>query len=130
MTYAREAMSTQEVAQHVRYMLDTKQRVMLGIAGPPAGGKSTFADAIHAIFEDQGSSSTVVPMDGFHLDNKLLDELGLRKRKGAPETFDADGFTALLRRLRQSTAPVYLPVFDRERDLSVASARAVPPERG
>lgn len=127
MTYGQETMSIQKVARHVRDMLDTKQRIMLGIAGPPAGGKSTYADTMHAIFEDQGIPSIVVPMDGFHLDNKLLDELGLRKRKGAPETFDADGFTALLRRLRQCTDPVYLPVFDRDRDLSVASARAVSP---
>jgi len=64
-------------------------------------------------------------MDGFHLDNAVLDARGLRARKGAPETFDAAGFIALIERLRSGAEVVY-PLFDRARDLSIAGAGVVP----
>ncbi len=67
-------------------------------------------------------------MDGFHLDNRQLDDLGLRARKGAPQTFDFDGFRCLLDRLRGAARPVYYPVFDRERDIAIAGAGVVTPQ--
>ena len=49
-------------------------------------------------------------------------------RKGAPDTFDADGFVALLRRLREGTdRTVYAPVFRREIEEPVANALPVDP---
>jgi pantothenate kinase len=65
-------------------------------------------------------------MDGFHLDDAVLDALGRRDRKGAPDTFDADGYVALLRRLRDRAEPVvYAPQFRRALELSAAGAIAV-----
>mgnify|MGYP000368530937 CR=1 FL=1 len=64
-------------------------------------------------------------MDGFHLDNAVLESRDLKHRKGAPETFDADGFVHLINRLRNNIE-VAAPVFDRTRDLSVAGATIVP----
>ncbi|MER2208946.1 MAG: nucleoside/nucleotide kinase family protein, partial [Rhodococcus sp. (in: high G+C Gram-positive bacteria)] len=64
---------------------------------------------------------------GFHLANRELDRLGRREQKGAPETFDADGYAALLHRLRSADSIVYAPVFDREIDESIGSATAVEP---
>ncbi len=55
----------------------------------------------------------VVPMDGFHLPNSTLDAHGVREVKGAPETFAADDFVRLVRRLRQNTETVWCPTFDR-----------------
>jgi pantothenate kinase len=74
--------------------------------------------------------AVVLPMDGFHYDNAILDEKGLRAKKGAPETFDADGFIALVRRLRSKSGlpvsdEIAVPVFDRAQDLSRASARLI-----
>ena len=66
----------------------------------------------------------MIPMDGFHLDNRLLDARGLRHRKGAPETFDAEGFIALMCRVKDGGEVVY-PLFDRTRDLAVAGAAAI-----
>ena len=100
-------------------------RFLVGIAGAPASGKSTLASELARRLNAQGRKAVVVPMDGFHLDNKILDARGLRPRKGAPETFDADGFLHLVRRLRD-TAEVVAPMFDRTRDLSVAGAIAIP----
>ncbi len=68
-------------------------------------------------------------MDGFHLDNRILDDLGLRTRKGAPETFDLDGFMTLLRRLERGEPDIFIPVFDRSQDLSIAGARRLTADR-
>ena len=43
-------------------------------------------------------------MDGFHLAQVELVRLGRAGRKGAPDTFDAAGYVALLQRLRVSAA--------------------------
>ena len=64
-------------------------------------------------------------MDGFHLDNALLDAAGTRALKGAPHTFDAAGLAALLMRVRAGQAPVHVPTFDRAADLSRAAAASV-----
>lgn len=95
-------------------------RAVVGLAGAPGSGKSTLAAALVARLP----GAVLVPMDGFHLDNRLLDARGLRHRKGAPETFDADGFVALLTRLR-GRGDVVFPVFDRSRDLAMAGAGVV-----
>ncbi|MFI7231619.1 nucleoside/nucleotide kinase family protein [Nonomuraea angiospora] len=69
-----------------------------------------------------------VPMDGFHLADTELDRLGRRDRKGAPDTFDAAGYAALLRRLREDEEDVvYAPAF--ERDLEQHIAGSIPVSR-
>lgn len=99
-------------------------RVLLGISGAPGAGKSTLAQRL----AEQVDGSVVVPMDGFHLADVELDRLGLRDRKGAPETFDAYGYAALLRRLREETAHnVLAPAFERDLEQPIAGAIPVPP---
>ncbi|MCC5983483.1 MAG: nucleoside/nucleotide kinase family protein [Rhodobacteraceae bacterium] len=101
------------------------RRRLVAVAGAPASGKSLLSAALRDTLQQAGHRAEVVPMDGFHLDNTLLDARGLRARKGAPETFDAEGFIALIARLRSGAEVVY-PVFDRARDLSIAGAGVVP----
>ncbi len=103
----------------------TKNRVMIGIAGPPAAGKSTTAEAVAEALRNRGESAVVVPMDGFHYDDAVLDKLGLRSRKGAPSTFDVAGFEVLLKRLRAAEPDVAIPVFDRSMELARAGAELV-----
>src|SRR3954454_19606938 len=98
-------------------------RRILGIAGPPGGGKSTVARAVVA---ELGADARLVPMDGFHLAQAELVRLGRRDRMGAPDTFDAAGFAALLRRLRGDEPVVYAPEFRREIEEPIAGAIAVP----
>jgi pantothenate kinase len=101
-----------------------ERRTILGIAGPPGGGKSTLA---HAVVAAVGAAAALVPMDGFHLAQPELVRLGRRDRMGAPDTFDALGYVALLRRLRERTeAVVYAPEFRREIEEPIAGAIAIP----
>lgn len=98
---------------------------MIALAGPPAVGKSTQAEAIADGIRAAGRAVEVVPMDGFHLDNRLLEPRGLLPRKGAPATFDLGGFRRLLEAMRAPGEVIY-PLFDRARDCAVAGAGLVP----
>lgn len=101
-------------------------RTILGVAGPPGGGKSTLADAIVAAL---GDSAVLLPMDGFHLAQPELVRLGIRDRMGAPHTFDAAGYVALLKRLRAGGDDVvYAPEFRREIEEPIAGTIAIAPE--
>lgn len=99
-------------------------RKLVAIAGAPASGKSLLGAALRDALCNKGVRAELVPMDGFHLDNRILDLCGLRARKGAPETFDVAGFISLVRRLRYED-DVYYPLFDRARDLSIAGAGVI-----
>lgn len=97
-----------------------ERRVLIGITGVPGAGKSTLAAALAARF---GDASVIVPMDGFHLAQRELERLGRAERKGAPDTFDAAGYAALLRRCRTDTGtPVYAPEFDRRIENPIAGS--------
>jgi pantothenate kinase len=100
-------------------------RVIVGVAGPPGAGKSTLAAGLVAAAEARHGAGTavVLPMDGFHLANEVLEALGRRQRKGAPDTFDGDGFAAAVERVARRDEPVvYAPRFDRSREEAVAGA--------
>lgn len=103
-------------------------RRVLGIAGPPGSGKSTLAAHVTEILNARApGSAALVPMDGFHLDNADLDRLGLRAIKGAPQTFDAAGFAALLAQARQAGQTIRYPVFDRAQDRALPDAGVIGP---
>jgi len=111
--------------QRLHALLAAGGRRVLGIAGAPGAGKSTLAAQVAATL---GGACVVVPMDGFHLAQSELERIGRADRKGAPDTFDADGYVALLRRLRDP-APghvVYAPEYRRDLRNPVAGAVAVP----
>lgn len=95
---------------------------LLGVTGAPGAGKSTLA----AWLLSSGAATGVVSMDGFHYANVELVRRGLREFKGAPETFDAEGYAALLGRVRACEADVVAPAFERLLEQPVAGAIAVP----
>jgi pantothenate kinase len=108
-----------------RALLARGGRRLLGLTGPPGAGKSTLAQRLADALPGQ---VVVVPMDGFHLANEELARLGRAGRKGAPDTFDAAGYVALLRRLRAAEETVYAPRFVRAIEEAVAGAIPVPPD--
>lgn len=102
----------------------TEGRFIAALAGPPAAGKSTLAAELVALI---GTGAKVVPMDGFHYDDAVLHARGARGRKGAPDTFDAQGFFHLLRRLKVESE-VAIPLFDRALEISRAGADIIGPQ--
>jgi pantothenate kinase len=98
-------------------------RYVFGLAGQPGSGKSTVAARLA-----EALGAVVVPMDGFHLDNTELARRGLSGVKGAPETFDADGFVRLVEQLQHADGPVSAPSFDRLADCTIEGAITVDPD--
>ena len=103
-------------------------RLIVAIAGPPGGGKSTVAEDLVARLEArEPGRSAVLPMDGYHYDDRVLVARGLHHRKGAPDTFDVGGLRHMLGRLRRDDEDeVAVPVFDRDIEIARAGARVIP----
>lgn len=114
------------LVERARTLIVPGERRLLGITGVPAAGKSTLAGSLVAALAPE---AVLVPMDGFHLAAAQLRRLGRLDRKGAPDTFDAAGYLALLHRLRDRAEDVvYAPEFRREIEEPIAGAIAVPRE--
>ncbi|MEU3948490.1 nucleoside/nucleotide kinase family protein [Streptomyces sp. NPDC029526] len=125
------ALTFDDLLRRARELPRTGRRAILGIAGSPGAGKSTLAERLVRELNSTGRHPWVthVPMDGFHLADAELERLGRRDRKGAPDTFDAAGYAALLVRLRAQPDDevVYAPAFERVLEQPVAGAIPVPP---
>jgi pantothenate kinase len=110
-------------------LASSRRRAILGVTGAPGAGKSTYAETLTAKLAAEGHKVALVPMDGYHLAQAALEELGLAAVKGAPQTFDAAGYVALLRRLKESPdETVWAPRFNRELEDSIAASIPVGPE--
>src|SRR5215210_2374598 len=115
-----------QLLERTRRLAVAGERRILGITGAPGSGKSTLASAL---VEALAPDALLVGMDGFHLANRELERLGRRDRKGAADTFDADGYVGLLRRLRDPAEDlVDAPEFRREIEEPIACAVPVPRE--
>ena len=114
----------QDLARRISDAPAKGRRKLVAIVGAPGSGKSTLAAAL---VDQLGTGAALVPMDGFHLDDRVLAARGMLARKGAPETFDAYGFVAMIQRLAQQPE-VIIPVFDRNREIAIAGAQVVAPE--
>jgi len=128
-------LSFDDLVARARGLVTPGRRALLGIVGSPGSGKSTLAEVLLAALRadpppDAGADWVAhVPMDGYHLADVELERLGLRQAKGAPDTFDAGGYVALLARLRAADpadAVVYAPAFERTLEQPLAGAIPVP----
>ena len=105
---------------------DAPERLVVGLVGAPGSGKSTIAEQLKTDLKAAGVFAGLVAIDGFHLSNAVLDELGRRNRKGAPDTFDVEGYLATLDRVRADGAPqVFAPAYRRDLHESVAAGSIV-----
>jgi pantothenate kinase len=115
-----------ELVAAAHRLADSGGRRILGITGAPAAGKSTLSRQLVAALDGR---AVEVGMDGFHFAQRELARLGRADRKGAPDTFDAVGYVALLRRLREAGPEVvYAPEFRRDLEEPIGSAIPVPPD--
>ena len=99
-------------------------RLVVGLTGAPGSGKSTLAGSLCTALAGRRALAGFMPMDGFHMSNAVLDELGRRGRKGAPDTFDVEGYLALLDRVRAG-GEVLSPVYRRDLHEPVAASTRV-----
>ncbi|MCL8025575.1 nucleoside/nucleotide kinase family protein [Nocardioides bruguierae] len=127
----------EDLLARARALVARPGRHVLGVAGTPGAGKSTLAvqlvRALAAGPVPEGCTDgwvAHVPMDGYHLADVELERIGRRDAKGAPDTFDAHGFAALLERIRapREGEVVYAPTFERELEQPIAGAVPVQPE--
>jgi len=110
--------------QLARELLARPERQILAIAGAPGSGKSTLVARLATTLESEAVA--VLPMDGFHYDDAVLESMGRRPWKGAPDTFDVGGLRSTLARLRDpEEGAVAVPVFDRTLEISRGSARII-----
>ncbi len=114
-----------EICAGIRARAGNARRFVVAVAGPPGAGKSTLAEVIAKEFSAAGEAAEVLPMDGFHMDNAVLEEKGILARKGAPASFDVRGFTDILKAVRSGEEEVLVPVFDRSREIAIAAARVI-----
>lgn len=111
-----------DLADWIRTQADaTPDRYLFGLAGAPGSGKSTLSARLADVLD-----AVVVPMDGFHLRNDVLDSRGIRSVKGAPHTFDSSGFLETVDAIRRGQSDVSLPDFDRDTDEPRPNAITVP----
>ena len=121
-----EQLASQEaaLARIQNHLENSTERVLIGIIGKPGAGKSTLSKFLLAKLPKE--FVTVVPMDGYHLSNKVLKDLKRADRKGAPDTFDVAGFISLVKRIRsEQTQNIYYPIFDRAIEESIAAQGVV-----
>ena len=125
-------MSASEMArvilENIKSLKPEENRVLIAIAGPPGSGKSTVGEILTNLMNKNLMKTSLVPMDGFHLDNETLKKSNLLKRKGAPETFDIDGFLSLIKELR-SKNEIKVPLFDRSADKVIKNAQTISREQ-
>ena len=121
-----------QILAATRRLLRPDRRTVVAIAGPPAAGKSTFADRLAARCNEEiePDIAAVLAMDGYHYDNAVIEPRGQFRRKGAPETFDVNGYLTMLSMVRERPdEELAVPVFDRDLDLARAGAGIIGPKQ-
>ena len=116
------------ILEGVKSLKPKEDRNLIAIAGPPGSGKSTVAEVVVDLMNENLMKTSLLPMDGFHLDNKTLERENLFDRKGAPETFDVKGFIELIGKLRYKRN-LSIPLFDRKLDEVVKNGRKISSEQ-
>ncbi|MGU3432411.1 nucleoside/nucleotide kinase family protein [Actinomycetes bacterium M1A6_2h] len=116
-----------QLVESAKELVVAGERRILGLTGAPGAGKSTVAEQLVTALGPE--IAVLVPMDGFHLANEVLTDLGRLDRKGAHDTFDDGGYARLVAAIRTQRAgdpPVYAPRFRRDIEESIGSSIPVP----
>jgi pantothenate kinase len=108
--------------------VNDSNRFIVGIAGGPGSGKSAFAVRLKEIINSKAKSdlAQIFPMDGFHRKNIELERSGLTSVKGAPETFDVEGYLLILNRIKLGE-DLKAPIYSRESHDVIDNALSIEP---
>ena len=89
---------------------------IIGMAGSVAVGKSTTARLLRALLSRWPNHPRVaiVPTDGFLFPNRVLEERGLMRRKGFPESFDLPRLVRFLAGLKAGRPRLEVPVYSHD----------------
>lgn len=120
-------LNTEDLAKYLVETQSDKRRI-IAIAGAPGSGKSKLSHELRKRLDGKVSTA-ILPMDGFHFDDEVLNSRGHLARKGAPHTFDVNGYFAALARLsKDDGCEVAIPIFDRSIEIAKAGARIIGPQ--
>jgi pantothenate kinase len=114
-----------------RWEAKGRRRIVAGISGFPASGKTTFAKSISHSINDLCHSNLAIhlPMDGFHLSNEKLLAEGLESIKGDLATFDVTSYVKTILSYTQHTdSPLFAPDYVREKHDVAEDAIEIKPE--
>ncbi len=108
--------------------INISNRFIVGIAGGPGSGKSTFAVKLKELINSKAKSdlTQIFPMDGFHRKNIELERSGLLSVKGAPETFDVEAYLSMLNRIKLGEN-LKAPIYSRETHDVIDNALSIEP---
>jgi type I pantothenate kinase len=100
---------------------------IIALAGSPAVGKSTFARVLRAILARWPDHPRVelIATDGFLHPNRVLEERGLMRRKGFPESYDLRRMVRFLAAVKAGEPEVAAPVYSHHAYDIVADQRDI-----
>ena len=86
---------------------------VIGIAGSVAVGKSTTARLLQALLSSwpEHRSVELITTDGFLHPNKVLNERGLMKKKGFPQSYDMHSLVKFVSEVKSGAKRVTAPVY-------------------
>ncbi|MEM1086571.1 MAG: hypothetical protein AAGH90_02510 [Pseudomonadota bacterium] len=98
----------QTLLEQLRREQEKRNRLVIGLTGSVASGKTTLAERIAAQLSEELHVETA-STDGFLFTNNVLNERGLAQRKGFPETYDRAAMAAAIAAVRKGSAifPTY-----------------------
>lgn len=122
-----------EVIGHILQRWEAKgnSRIVAGICGFPASGKTTFAKSLSQSINHRLHTNVSIhlPMDGFHFHHERLLAEGLEAIKGDLTTFDVTSFVRIILDFIQKPNSAFsAPDYAREKHDVVENAIQVKPE--